>query len=105
LTVDPGGQDKNWTGWVGFIPEVLTQLKPSPENAVSILCGPPAMIKFGLVPLSGSGFAAHQIMISLEKKIKCGVGKCGRCNVGRLHVCEQGPIFSYEQLRELPDEY
>ena len=105
LTVDPGGEDESWKGEVGFVPTVLEKVNPSPENAVVITCGPPIMIKFVLVSLSKMRFAPDQIVTTLEMKMKCGLGKCGRCNIGPAYVCKHGPVFDYAELRELPDEY
>jgi len=105
LTVDPGGEDQSWQGEIGFVPTVLEKARPSPENAMAITCGPPIMIKFVLRSLSGMGFTPPQIITTLEMKMKCGVGKCGRCNIGNLYVCKDGPVFSYAELKELPDEY
>jgi len=105
LTVDPGGEDEGWKGEIGFVPTVLERVHPSPENAMAITCGPPIMIKFVLRSLTEMGFTPPQIITTLEMKMKCGVGKCGRCNIGSLYVCKDGPVFSYEELRELPDEY
>jgi NAD(P)H-flavin reductase len=105
LTVDPGGEDENWMGEVGFVPTVLEKVSPSPENAVVITCGPPIMIKFVLVTLSRLKFDPPQIVTTLEMKMKCGLGKCGRCNIGPAYVCKHGPVFNYAELQELPDEY
>lgn len=105
LTVDPGGEDESWKGEIGFVPTVLERVNPSPENAMAITCGPPIMIKFVLRSLTNMAFAPSQIITTLELKMKCGVGKCGRCNIGHLYVCKDGPVFSYAELKELPDEY
>lgn len=105
LTVDPGGEDPAWEGEVGFVPPVLEKVSPSPENATVITCGPPIMIKFVLLSLTKMGFAPDQIITTLEMKMKCGLGKCGRCNIGHKYVCKDGPVFTYAQLKELPDEY
>jgi NAD(P)H-flavin reductase len=105
LTVDPGGEDATWTGEIGFVPTVLEKVNPSPENAVVITCGPPIMIKFVLVSLSRMKFEPEQIITTLEMKMKCGLGKCGRCNIGPAYVCKHGPVFDYAELMELPDEY
>jgi NAD(P)H-flavin reductase len=105
LTVDPGGEDESWTGKSGFVPTVLEQVDPSPENAVVITCGPPIMIKFVMVSLSRMRFRPEQIITTLEMKMKCGLGKCGRCNIGSVYVCKHGPVFSNEELRRLPQEY
>lgn len=105
LTVDPGGEDENWKGEIGFVPAVLEKVNPSPEDAVVITCGPPIMIKFVILSLTKMGFAPAQIITTLEMKMKCGLGKCGRCNIGPAYVCKHGPVFSYEELRKLPGEY
>ncbi|MFN2134216.1 MAG: FAD/NAD(P)-binding protein [Anaerolineae bacterium] len=105
LTVDPGGEDEQWSGEIGFVPTVLEKADPSPDNAMVITCGPPIMIKFVLVSLSKMGFAPEQIITTLEMKMKCGLGKCGRCNIGPAYVCKHGPVFSYEELMALPEEY
>ncbi len=96
LTVDQG--DAAWTGNVGLITELLEQVRPSPENAVAIICGPPIMIKFVILGLQKLGFAHEQMIMTLEAKMKCGIGKCGRCNMGETYVCLDGPVFSYTQV-------
>ena len=105
LAVDPGGEDESWTGEVGFVPTVLEKLEPSPENTTVITCGPPIMIKFVLLSLAQMGFKPEQIITTLEMKMKCGLGKCGRCNIGPAYVCKHGPVFSYAELQALPEEY
>ena len=94
LTVDPGGEDATWKGEVGFVPAVLEKVNPSAKDAVAIACGPPIMIKFVLVSLSKMGFAPEQIVTTLEMKMKCGLGKCGRCNIGGDYVCRARPHLS-----------
>lgn len=103
LTIDR--EEEGWRHNVGFVPSYLMDLKPSPENAVAITCGPPIMIKFVLKNLVELGFADEQIYTTLEMKMKCGIGKCGRCNIGHIYVCTDGPVFSYAQLKDLPPEY
>jgi NAD(P)H-flavin reductase len=88
----------SWPGHVGLITELLAEVSPAPENAVAILCGPPAMIKFSLLALVELGFAPEQMIVTLEAKMKCGMGKCGRCNLGEKHVCTDGPVFSYTEI-------
>jgi sulfhydrogenase subunit gamma (sulfur reductase) len=105
LAVDPGGEDESWEGEIGFVPAVLEKANPSPKNAMVITCGPPIMIKFVLLSLDKMGFTPAQVITTLEMKMKCGLGKCGRCNIGHAYVCKHGPVFSYEQLKELPNEY
>jgi sulfhydrogenase subunit gamma (sulfur reductase) len=103
VTVDKG--DEAWKGLEGFVPTILGQVKPSPKDAYAVMCGPPAMIKFALPVLDQLQFKPEQIYTSLERRMKCGIGKCGRCNVGHLLVCKDGPVFSYDQLAGLPREY
>jgi len=101
-TVDPGGETADWTGKVGFVPAVLEETAPAGAGTVAVVCGPPIMIKFTLPVLSKLGFAAAAIYTTLENRMKCGVGKCGRCNVGSRYVCKDGPVFTLEQLQSLP---
>ncbi|HHX44603.1 MAG TPA: heterodisulfide reductase subunit F [Chloroflexi bacterium] len=103
LTVDPGGEDAAWTGKIGFVPTVLEEVAPSAANAVAITCGPPIMIRFVLATLTRLGFEPEQIITTLESKMKCGLGKCGRCNIGGSYVCKHGPVYSYRELLELPE--
>ncbi|MBA4322348.1 MAG: heterodisulfide reductase subunit F [Odoribacter sp.] len=104
-TVDPGGQTPDWKGEIGFVPMVLEKIAPSSENTIAILCGPPVMIKFTMPVLKKLGFEDKNIYTTLENRMKCGFGKCGRCNVGKVFVCKDGPVFSYEQILTLPEEY
>ena len=96
-TVDKG--DKDWKGREGFVPTVLEQVAPSAKNAVAIVCGPPIMIRFTFPVLEKLGFNPEQMITTLEKKMKCGIGKCGRCNIGNLYVCRDGPVFTYAQIK------
>jgi NAD(P)H-flavin reductase len=104
-TVDPGGQTPDWKGEVGFVPSVLEKTAPSAENSVAVVCGPPVMIKLTFPVLEKLGFEHNMIYTTLENRMKCGFGKCGRCNIGSTYVCKDGPVFTYEQLLKLPDEY
>ncbi|NCD24061.1 MAG: hydrogenase [Deltaproteobacteria bacterium] len=99
--------DNPFDGWehkVGLIPNVLLEINPSPKNTVAITCGPPIMIKFTLQALKKLGFEDENIISTLEKRMKCGVGICGRCNIGTKYVCLDGPVFTYAQLKQLPSE-
>jgi NAD(P)H-flavin reductase len=104
-TVDPGGETSDWNGKIGFVPTILGEAAPSPENAVAITCGPPIMIKFTIQTLEKLGFKQNQIITTLENRMKCGLGKCGRCNVGNSYVCIDGPVYTAEQLAKLPDDF
>ncbi|MEW6087119.1 MAG: FAD/NAD(P)-binding protein [bacterium] len=95
----------DWAGNVDFVPAYLKELKPSAENAVAITCGPPIMIKFVVEALAGLGFQDDRIISSLEMKMKCGAGKCGRCNIGKTYVCKDGPIFSYGEIKNMMKEF
>ena len=86
VTVDKG--DDNWKGREGFVPAVLQEVAPSAENATALVCGPPIMLRFTMMPLSELGFKPEQIVTSLERKMSCGFGKCGRCGVGSKFVCK-----------------
>jgi len=103
LTADKGSE--GWKHKVGFVPTVLKELKPKKDNCTVITCGPPIMIKFVLKELADLGFTPDQIITTLEMKMKCGLGKCGRCNISNLYVCKDGPVFTYEQIKKLPDEF
>ena len=102
LTIDRP-QD-GWDGHVGFVPNYVTELGFDPDKNV-LVCGPPIMIKFTLQALTGLGFKKEQVFTTMELRMKCGVGKCGRCNIGSKYVCKDGPVFRCDQLDELPDEY
>ena len=103
LTVDVKSDD--WGGNVGFVPAFLEQLNPSPAGKVTITCGPPIMIKFVLQSLAKMGYKPEDIITTLEMKMKCGVGKCGRCNIGDKYVCKDGPVFSLAELQQMPNEF
>jgi NAD(P)H-flavin reductase len=94
-----------YAGRVGFFPSLLTELAPAPEETMALTCGPPIMIKFVMDGLTALGFQPNQIITTLEMRMKCGIGKCGRCNIGRHYVCIDGPVFTYEQLLAMPKEY
>ena len=102
LTIDR--EQEGWDGHVGFVPSYLKELNFD-TNKVALLCGPPIMIKFTLAGLQELGFDKTQVYTTLELRMKCGIGKCGRCNVGSKYVCKDGPVFRCDELDELPDEY
>lgn len=103
VTVDR--EAPGWKGIVGFVPAVTEKVAPSPNNAIAIICGPPIMIKFTLPVMTKLGFTQEQTVTSLENRMKCGIGICGRCNVGPEYVCKDGPVFTMAQLKEMPQEY
>ena len=102
LSIDE--EEAGWTRFVGFVPDNLMRISPSPKNAIAVTCGPPVMIKFVIQNLLKLGFSEEQIFTTLEMRMKCGIGKCGRCNIGNLYVCKDGPVFSYKQLKNIKGE-
>lgn len=102
LTVDKEVPD--WKKRVGFVPTVTKEVAPNPKDTWAVVCGPPIMIKFTLPVLYDLGFLPERIYTSLERKMKCGIGKCGRCNIGSKYICVDGPVFSYAELQKLPEK-
>ncbi len=102
LTVDREFDD--WKGHVGFVPSYVQELEFD-TNKVALVCGPPIMIKYTLQALEEIGFKKDQVYTTLELKMKCGFGKCGRCNIGDKYVCKDGPVFRCDEITELPNEY
>ncbi len=102
LTIDREQED--WDGNVGFVPNFVKELGFDTNKTV-LVCGPPIMIKFVLAALGELGFEKTQIFTTMELRMKCGIGKCGRCNIGSKYVCKDGPVFRCDKLEELPDEY
>jgi NAD(P)H-flavin reductase len=104
LTVDREPEEE-WDGKVGLVPNVLKEMAPSAKGAYALVCGPPIMIRFTIPVLQDLGFEKDRIILSLENRMKCGFGKCGRCNIGSKYVCIDGPVFTLSQLEHLPPEY
>ena len=102
LTIDRPQDD--WDGHVGFVPNYVKELEPDLDYNV-LMCGPPIMIKFTLAGLKELGFKETQVYTTMELRMKCGVGKCGRCNIGNKDVCKDGPVFRFDELDQLPNEY
>ncbi len=101
ITVDRG--DETWKGKVGLVTTLLKGLPINMEKAVSIVCGPPIMMKFATLKLLEIGFKPKDIYLSMEKNMSCGLGKCGHCRIGKYYICKDGPVFTYEQLKDLMD--
>lgn len=102
LTIDR--EQEGWDGHVGFVPNYVKELGFD-TNKTAVICGPPIMIKFTLAGLVELGFDKTQVYTTMELRMKCGVGKCGRCNIGDKYVCKDGPVFRCDQLDEIPNEY
>ena len=97
-------EQEGWDGHVGFVPNYVKELGFD-VNKTAVICGPPIMIKFTLAGLVELGFEKSNVYTTMELRMKCGVGKCGRCNIGDKYVCKDGPVFRCDQLAEMPDEY
>ena len=102
LTID--NPQEGWDGHVGFVPNYVKELGFDTSKTV-VMCGPPIMIKFTLAGLLDLGFDKTQVYTTFELKMKCALGKCGRCNIGDKYVCKDGPVFRLDEMDELPDEY
>lgn len=102
LTID--NAQEGWDGHVGFVPNYVKELNPDLNKTV-LMCGPPVMIKFTLEALKELGFKDTQVYTTMELRMKCAVGKCGRCNIGDKYVCKDGPVFRFDELGALPAEY
>lgn len=102
LTVDK--KTEGWDGHVGFVPQYVEELKFSAAGRKGILCGPPIMINLTCAGLQRLGFERGDIITTLEMRMKCGIGKCGRCNIGSRYICLDGPVFTMDELADLPDE-
>jgi NAD(P)H-flavin reductase len=102
--VDPGGETEDWDGEVGLIPDVFERQGLAPDRRIVVACGPPIMLHFLFKSLEKAGYTPQQVITTLENKMKCGFGHCGRCNVGSFYVCRDGPVVSWEQMRALPDD-
>lgn len=103
LTVDKATPE--WKYKEGLITSLVEKVAPPSENAVTITCGPPIMIKFAMQSLAKLGFKSSQNWVTLEAKMKCGIGKCGRCNMGGIYVCTDGPVFCFEQVEKFLESF
>ena len=105
ITVD-GTDDPDWKYNKGFVPQIVEDKAPRADaNSYAIVCGPPIMIKFTQPALTKLGYGEDQIIMSLENRMKCGIGMCGRCNIGKELVCKDGPVFTLAQINQTPKEY
>ena len=101
MTVDRGGE--GWTGNVGVITTLFPNVTINPRNTVAATVGPPIMYRFVLMELLGKGIPETQIYLSLERRMKCGVGKCGHCQIHELYCCQDGPVFRYSDIKGLEE--
>lgn len=109
LTIDV--EEENWQQHVdnvGFVPNYVKELVAAgkiSKNKKVLICGPPIMIKFTLQGLLEQGFTYEQVFTTMELRMKCAIGKCGRCNIGSKYVCKDGPVFRFDELNALTGEY
>ncbi|HID90166.1 MAG TPA: oxidoreductase [Anaerolineales bacterium] len=101
VTVDRG--DETWDGHVGVITTLFPLITVDPRNTVAVTCGPPIMYRFVIMEMLGKGIPETQIYLSLERRMKCGVGKCGHCQINDLYCCQDGPVFTYAQIKNVPE--
>jgi NAD(P)H-flavin reductase len=100
-TVDKA--EEGWDGSVGVATNLLDKVNVDINNSVAVICGPPIMMKFGTIRILEMGYKDEQIYLSMEKNMSCGLGKCGHCMMGEFFVCKDGPVFTYNELKNTPD--
>ena len=104
-TVDKCPDGACWDGDVGLITTLIPKVKFDPKDTVAVIVGPPIMYKFVIRDLKKLGVPEDNIIVSLERRMKCGVGKCGHCQMNGVYVCKDGPVFNYADLREIPEAF
>ncbi|MFH1678134.1 MAG: FAD/NAD(P)-binding protein [Candidatus Omnitrophota bacterium] len=95
--------EEGYQGNVGLVTTILKDFTFDVTQAVSVVCGPPIMMKFTTLKLLDLGFKPQNIYLSMEKNMSCGLGKCGHCRIGRYYACKDGPVFTYDKLKDIPD--
>jgi sulfhydrogenase subunit gamma (sulfur reductase) len=101
VTVDRGSPD--WKGNVGVITTLIPDLTLDLQKTAAVIVGPPVMYKFAILALRSKGLRDEQVWMSLERKMKCGVGKCGHCQMNNIYVCQEGPVFNYAAIKDLKE--
>ena len=101
-TVDKATEE--WKGHVGVVTTLFDKIKIDPAKTFAFTCGPPVMIRFVIQELLTMGFPDDHIISTLERYMKCGIGKCGHCAIGHKYICVDGPVFSYKQMKSLPEK-
>lgn len=95
--------DATWKDNVGVVTTLFAKVKLDPAKTVAFTCGPPIMIKFATIDLLKMGFSQDRVVTSLERYMKCGVGKCGHCCINHVYICTEGPVMTYEEMQALPE--
>ena len=103
LTVDEANGGWKGKGKVGVVTTICEKKDVDTKNAVAVICGPPIMMKFATFKVVEFGFKPEDIYLSMEKNMSCGIGKCGHCMIGKYYVCKDGPVFTYDQIKDYPD--
>ncbi|MEO0074770.1 MAG: FAD/NAD(P)-binding protein [candidate division WOR-3 bacterium] len=103
LSVDVG--NNAWKGKIGVVTILLENSLPNPQEMVAVVCGPPIMMKFGTIKLLEKGFKGSNIYLSMEKNMSCGIGQCGHCRCGRYFVCKDGPVLTWDQIKDIEDPF
>jgi len=102
-TVNWCPENEVWSGNIGVITTLIPQVAFDPEKTMALLCGPPVMYKFVIADLKKRNLADDHIIMSLERRMKCGVGKCGHCQINQIYVCKDGPVFNYSKIKGVPE--
>ena len=92
-----------WDGEVGLVTAPIAELEMDIPNTLAVLCGPPVMYKFVIMELAARGLPNAQIFIDLERRMRCGIGKCGHCQINHVTCCREGPVFRFSELENLPE--
>lgn len=95
--------DEEWDENVGVAPSLLDKVKVDIKNSIAVVCGPPIMMKYGTIKILEMGYKDEQIYLSMEKNMSCGIGKCGHCMMGEYFVCKDGPVFTYDEIKDQPN--
>ncbi len=103
LTVDEVPSLARWKEHRGVVTTLFDRVELSPDNTLALICGPEIMMRFVVVGLFQRGYSAARLYLSLERRMKCGVGQCGHCQIGPKYVCRDGPVFPYPEIRDFPD--
>jgi NAD(P)H-flavin reductase len=101
ITVDKG--DDSWKDHVGLVTTILDEMAIDSSEGIAIVCGPPIMMKFATFKLLELGFKDENIYLSMEKNMSCGIGKCGHCRIGIYYACKDGPVFTYDKIKDFPN--
>ena len=105
VTVDECKSHDCWEGNVGVITTLIPDVEIDPDTTMAIVVGPPVMYKYVIRELKQKGISDENIIVSLERRMKCGVGKCGHCQINGVYVCLEGPVFNYADIKELPEAF